>query len=169
MKGNPIPVDESKRPGSTLQADLHHLAVETADLDNCVAWYTAFFGGTAAWTLDKFSDLTRSRLPGIVRLTEVVAAGTRFHLFTRSAAYTRPQPDVLQFQHVCLTAATAVELEEWRDRWQRLFASGRYVFSRPEPPTEIVVDDDGVSSFYAYDVNGLEYEFTHIPVEAEGR
>lgn len=169
MKGIPIPVDEAKRPGGTLQADLHHLAVETADLDNCVAWYTEFFGGTAAWTLGKFSDLTRSRLPGIVRLTEVVAAGTRFHLFTRSAAYTQPQPDMPQFQHVCVTAGTAAELEEWRNRWQRLFASGRYVFARSDPPTEIVVDDDRVSSFYLYDVNGLEYEFTHVPVEAVGR
>ncbi|MEU6095020.1 VOC family protein [Streptomyces sp. NPDC047079] len=162
-------VDETTPPGRTLRAGLHHLAVETADLDNCVAWYTDFFGGTAAWTLDTFSDLTRSRLPGIVRLTEVVAAGTRFHLFTRATAYTRPQPDVLQFQHVCMTAASAGELRQWRDRWQRLSASGRYVFARTEAPTEIVVDADGVSSFYAYDVNGLEYEFTHIPAAAQGR
>ncbi|GGP00726.1 VOC family protein [Wenjunlia tyrosinilytica] len=164
-----LSVDETPSPGTALRAGLHHLAVETADLDNCVAWYTAFFGGTAAWSLDTFSDLTRDRLPGITRLTEVVAVGTRFHVFTRSAAYTRPHPDTLQFQHVCMTAATAEELRRWRDRWQRLYASGRYVFARPEPPTEIVVDSDGVSSFYVYDVNGLEYEFTHIPAEAEGR
>ncbi|MFJ1596251.1 VOC family protein [Streptomyces sp. NPDC088261] len=164
-----LPVDVTSPPGTALQAGLHHLAVETADLDNCVAWYTEFFGGTAAWSIDTFSDLTRDRLPGITRLTEVVAAGTRFHVFTRSASYTRPHPDTFQFQHVCLTAATAEELRRWRDHWQRLYASGRYVFACPEPPTEIVVDSDGVSSFYAYDVNGLEYEFTHIPAEAEGR
>ncbi|AYN38234.1 VOC family protein [Streptomyces dangxiongensis] len=164
-----LPADEPKPPGRVPRAGLHHLAVETADLDNCVAWYTDFFGGTAAWTLDIFSDLTRGRLPGITRLTEVTAAGTRFHVFTRSAAYAPPHPDTLQFQHVCMTAGSASELTEWRDRWQQLFASGNYVFARPEPPTEIVVDDDGVSSFYAYDVNGLEYEFTHIPAEAEGR
>lgn len=164
-----LPVGETPPPGTALRAGLHHLAVETADLDNCVAWYTEFFGGTAAWSLGTFSDLTRDRLPGITRLTEVVAVGTRFHVFTRSAAYTRPHPDTLQFQHVCLTAATAEELRRWRDHWQRLYASGRYVFARPEPPTEIVVDSDGVSSFYAYDVNGLEYEFTHIPAGAEGR
>ena len=41
---------------------------------------------------------------------------------------------------------------------------GEYV-----PMLKIVIDGDGVSSFYAYDVNGLEFEFTHIPVEAEGR
>ncbi|MGW2377902.1 MULTISPECIES: VOC family protein [Kitasatospora] len=156
-------------PAEPLRAALHHVAVETADLDNCVAWYTEFFGGTAAWTLDEFSDLTRSRLPGIVRLTEVVAAGTRFHLFTRSDDYTLPQPDVPQFQHLCLAVPSAAELEQWRARWQRLFASGRFVFARPDPPTEIVVDDDKVSSLYLYDVNGLEFEFTHVPAEAEGR
>ncbi|CAM5547645.1 MULTISPECIES: VOC family protein [Streptomyces] len=165
----PLPVDEPPAAGSAPRAGLHHLAVETADLDNCVAWYTDFFRGIATWTLDTFSDLTRDRLPGITRLTEVAAVGMRFHLFTRSAAYSLPHPDTFQFQHVCMAAATAEELRAWRDRWQRLFASGRYVFARPEPSTEIVVDSDGVSSFYAYDVNGLEYEFTHIPVEAEGR
>jgi len=164
-----LSADETPSPGTALRAGLHHLAVETADLDNCVAWYTEFFGGTAAWSLDTFSDLTRDRLPGITRLTEVVAAGTRFHVFTRSAAYTPLPADTLQFQHVCMTAATAEELRRWRDRWQWLYACGRYVFARPEPATEIVVDSDGVSSFYAYDVNGLEYEFTHIPAEAEGR
>lgn len=164
-----LPVDETAPPGRALQAGLHHLAVETADLDNCVAWYTEFFGATAAWTLDTFSDLTRERLPGITRLTEVVAAGIRFHVFSRSAPYAPPHPDTLQFQHVCMTAATAGELRQWRDRWQRLFASERHVFARPDPPTEIVVDSDGVSSFYAYDVNGLEFEFTHIPAEAGGR
>ncbi|MGW7576470.1 VOC family protein [Streptomyces sp. NPDC054765] len=162
-------MDEPKPPGGALRTGLHHLGVETADHDNCVAWYTEFFGGTVAWTLDSFSGLTRGRLPGIVRLTEVVAAGTRFHLFSRAASYSLPRPDLLQFQHVCMTAESTAELQEWRDRWQRLFASGKYSFARPDPPTGIVVDGDRVSSFYAYDVNGLEYEFTHIPAEAEGR
>ncbi|MFJ6697134.1 VOC family protein [Streptomyces sp. NPDC091272] len=164
-----LPVDEPAAPGTDPRAALHHLAVETADLDNCVAWYTEFFGGTAAWTLDSFSDLTRARLPGITRLTEVVAAGTRFHVFTRAADYTPPRPDTFQFQHVCIAVATAEELRDWRERWERLHTSGRFAFVRPEPPTEIVVDADGVSSFYLYDVNGLEYEFTHVPAEAEGR
>ena len=26
-----------------------------------------------------------------------------------------------------------------------------------------MTDDDGVQSFYAYDVNGLEFEFTYMP------
>jgi hypothetical protein len=162
------PVNEPTAVGGPT-AELHHLAVETTDLDNCVGWYLDFFGGTATWTLDTFSELTLSRLPGIVRLTEVVAAGTRFHVFTRSADYARPLPDTPRFQHVCMTTATYERLEHWRDRWQHLFESGRYAFARPEPATEIVVDADGVGSFYAYDVNGLEYEFTHVPAEARGR
>lgn len=162
-------MDTAKQRPDALRAGLHHLAVETADLPNCVAWYTDFFGGVVSWTLDTFSDLTRQRLPGITRLTEVVAAGTRFHLFTRSAAYAHPSPDTLAFQHVCMTVDSPADLRMWRERWQRLYGSKRYVFARPDPPTHIVVDDDGVGSFYAYDVNGLEYEFTHVPATAEGR
>jgi catechol 2,3-dioxygenase-like lactoylglutathione lyase family enzyme len=145
---------------------LHHLAVETADLDNSVAWYTNFFGGTVSWTLDAFSELTRHRLPGIVRLTEVVACPVRFHLFTRDVDYTRPVADVLQFQHVCLVTDSLRSLASWRGRWQRLYASGAYSFACTEPATEIVTDAGQVSSFYAYDVNGLEFEFTHDPNKA---
>jgi hypothetical protein len=148
---------------------VHHLAVETANLDNSIAWYTDFFSGTVSWTLDRFSELTRSRLPGIVNLAEVVAGRTRFHLFTRDldtgAAYARPVPDMLQFQHVCMGCDSADEVAGWRRRWTELYESGRYSFARPDPATEVVVDSDGVSSFYAYDVNGLEYEFTHDPNE----
>lgn len=145
---------------------LHHLAVETADLDNSVSWYTSFFGGSVSWTLDVFSELTRRRLPGIVRLTEVAAGPVRFHLFTRDADYARSVADVLQFQHVCLATDSPESLVSWRERWQRLYASGAYSFVCTEPATEIVTDADQVSSFYAYDVNGLEFEFTHNPNEA---
>ena len=41
--------------------------------------------------------------------------------------------------------------------------SGRYTFALDEQPTDIVVDEDGVRSFYTYDVNGLEFEFTFLP------
>jgi catechol 2,3-dioxygenase-like lactoylglutathione lyase family enzyme len=146
---------------------LHHIAVETADLDNCVSWYTAFFGGSTAWNLDTFSELTRSRLPGITRLTEVKAVGLRFHVFSRDLSYRTPAPDMLQFQHVCLAVNSRQALEEWHKRWQQLYASGDFVFARNERATEIVIDEDQVSSFYACDVNGLEFEFTHVA--AEGR
>lgn len=157
---------ETPLPDVPLSGDslgLHHLAVETADLDNSVAWYTSFFGGTVSWTLDTFSELTRRRLPAIVRLTEVVAGPIRFHLFTRDADYARPVADMLQFQHVCLAVDSPGLLASWRGRWQRLYASGSYSFVRAEPATEIVTDADQISSFYAYDVNGLEFEFTHDP------
>lgn len=146
-------------------AGLHHIAVETADLDNCVSWYTAFFGGAVAWSLGTFSELTRSRLPGITRLTEVHAVGLRFHVFSRDLSYRTPAADMLQFQHVCLAVESPEALEEWRERWQRLYASGRFDFVRATPATEIVIDADQVSSFYAYDVNGLEFEFTHVGTE----
>jgi hypothetical protein len=64
---------------------------------------------------------------------------------------------------VCVQVATPQELVERRRRWIELYESGRYTFARPELPTEIVVDDDGVRSLYLFDVNGLEYELSYIP------
>ncbi|MFF7638211.1 VOC family protein [Kitasatospora sp. NPDC008050] len=143
---------------------IHHLGVQTADLDNCLAWYLEFFGAEQKWELDKFSELTLSRLPGIRRLIEVAAGGVRFHLFDR-ADHNGVLPDAngFQFQHACLQVAEPQELEVARRRWIELYESGRYTFARPDQPTEIVVDSDGVHSLYVYDVNGLEYEFTFIP------
>ncbi len=69
----------------------------------------------------------------------------------------------MQFQHLCLSVASPAELSLWRNRWDALYESGRYAFLRPDQPTEIVVDADGVRSFYCFDVNGLEFEFTHVP------
>jgi hypothetical protein len=54
-------------------------------------------------------------------------------------------------------------LRELRRRWIELYESGRYLFTVHEPPTDVVTDDDGVQSFYAFDVNGLEFEFTYVP------
>ncbi|WKX68678.1 hypothetical protein [Streptomyces sp. XD-27] len=69
---------------------------------------------------------------------------------------------MVQFQHVCLAAGSAEKLREWRDRWLRLFDSGRYRFALTDGPTDIVTDADGTQSFYVFDVNGLECEFTHL-------
>jgi hypothetical protein len=55
------------------------------------------------------------------------------------------------------------ELDDWRNRWLDLFASGRYKFALPDPPTDMVVDERGIENFYAFDVNGLEFEFTYVP------
>jgi catechol 2,3-dioxygenase-like lactoylglutathione lyase family enzyme len=161
------PTTVTRAPAGPLvhSAGLHHIAVETADLDNCVSWYTAFFGASTAWSLDTFSDLTHSRLPGITRLTEIHAVGLRFHIFSRDIDYRTPAPDILQFQHVCLAVESPEALNNWRERWQHLYTFGDFTFARDERATEIVIDQDQVSSFYAYDVNGLEFEFTHVGKE----
>lgn len=143
---------------------IHHVGVQTADLDNCLSWYLEFFGGERKWELDRFSPLTLSRLPGIGRLAEVAVGDFRFHLFDR-AGHTGLQPgaDGFLFQHICIQVDTPEELETVRRRWTDLYESGRYTFAVPDRPTEIVIDDDGVRSLYLYDVNGLEFEFSHLP------
>lgn len=143
---------------------LHHIAVQTGDLDNAVGWYRAFFDGRPTWTLESFSDLTTSRLPGITRLTELVAGDVRFHIFERAGvAGAVPGANTVQFQHVCMAAGSAGELDEWRQRWLRVRATGRFRFAHPDEPTPIVTDPDGIQSFYALDTDGLEFEFTYDP------
>ncbi len=142
----------------------HHVGVQTDDLANSLAWYRDFFGGAASWTLDTFSDLTRSRLPGIERLVEIVIGDLRIHLFQRRGRKANaPGESATQFQHVCLATSSSEELREWRERWTTLYAGGRYRFAVPNQPTDVVTDPDGSQSFYAYDVNGLEFEFTYLP------
>ncbi|MEV0325622.1 VOC family protein [Micromonospora echinospora] len=152
-------------PTVALQPRVHHVGVQTSDLDNSVRWYTEFFGARVAWELDRFSDLTLSRLPGIRRLAEVAVDGLRVHLFDR-AGHSRelPPEQAYQFQHVCLQVDRVEDLVTARDRWIELYESGRFSFARADAPTDIVVDADGVSSLYLFDPNGLEYEFTHVPV-----
>jgi catechol 2,3-dioxygenase-like lactoylglutathione lyase family enzyme len=141
----------------------HHVGIQTSDLENCVRWYEDFLGCERAWTLDRFSELTRSRLPGIRELTEMVVGDVRIHLFERPGRACDPAQSVIQFQHFCFRVGAPEELIALRRRWTDLFESGRYTFALDERATDIVTDDDGVQSFYAYDVNGLEYEFTYMP------
>ncbi|MGF0176754.1 VOC family protein [Streptomyces sp. Marseille-Q5077] len=142
----------------------HHIGIQTADLDNCLAWYVDYFVARKTWTLDTFSELTRSRLPGITRLTEVVVEDTRFHLFEQTGQDDRlPGGNTVQFQHTCLATESPERLKAWRSRWVELYDSGRYHFARPDQPSEIVIDADGIQSFYTFDVNGLEFEFTYVP------
>lgn len=151
-------------PRHAAELRFHHIGIQTEDLDNCVRWYRDFFGCRPSWSLDTFSELTLSRLPGIVRLVELVRDDVRFHLFERPGhgAVGRVRGGV-QFQHLCMSADSADELVEWRRRWRESYASGHYIFAVDEQPTEIVEDADGTKSFYALDVNGLEYEFTYVP------
>lgn len=142
----------------------HHIGVQTADLENSLAWYTDFFRGQVNWSLDHFSELTLSRLPGIVRLVEVTAAGLRFHLFERAGQDTPlPLRRARQFQHVCLDTDSLAEIQAWRARWIDLHDSGKYEFAFPDQPSYIDTDSSGVSSFYCLDPDGLEFEFTHLP------
>jgi len=142
----------------------HHIGIQTNDLENSLSWYQDFLGLQARWSLSKFSQLTHSRLPGIRQLVEISIGGLRLHLFEREG---RPAGDpgesVTQFQHVCLAVDSPGELVTLRDRWIGLFENGHYSFALTDQPTEVVTDDDGVQSFYAYDVNGLEFEFTYAP------
>ncbi|MFE2643057.1 VOC family protein [Streptomyces nigra] len=141
----------------------HHVGVQTTDLANSVRWYEDFLGCRQAWSLDRFSDLTRSRLPGIRELTEMVLGDVRIHLFDRPGRNCDPSESAVQFQHFCFSLDAPEDLVRLRERWIELHGSGRYTFALDEPPTDIVVDADGVQSFYAYDVNGLEFEFTYVP------
>ena len=141
---------------------LHHIAIQTRDLENAKAWYEDFFGCRASWSLSTFNDVTLSRLPGIQRLIEMVVGETRLHLFER------PSPglasgNVMQFQHVGFSVESSAELLRLRKLWLELFASGRYQFAVDSLPTEIVTDADGSQNFYALDVNGLELEFVYQP------
>jgi hypothetical protein len=115
------------------------------------------------WTLDRFSELTLRRLPGIRELTEVAIGDVRIHLFERAGREFDPTRSSVQFQHLCFGVSAPEELDVIRRRWIELYESGHYTFALDEQPTDIVTDDDGVQSFYAYDVNGLEFEFTFVP------
>lgn len=139
---------------------LHHIGIQTGDLDNSEAWYQDFFGCRRVWSLDHFSEMTTSRLPGIVEIRELSLETIRFHLFGRPGRSADPSDSLTQFQHVCLEVATVEDLVTIRRRWLELHRSGRYEFALDVEPTEIVVDDDGTGGFYLYDVNGLEFEFT---------
>jgi catechol 2,3-dioxygenase-like lactoylglutathione lyase family enzyme len=143
---------------------LHHLGVQTADLNNCLEWYLEFFGAEKRWELDQFSELTLSRLSGIRRLVEISAGDVRIHLFDRAGhSQTQPEPNGFAFQHACVSVSSPEELADMRRKWIELYDSGRFSFASAEQPTKIVVDDDGVQSLYVLDVNGLEYEISYVP------
>ncbi|MFY1652847.1 VOC family protein [Solwaraspora sp. WMMB762] len=148
---------------SALAPRFHHVGVQTNDLDNSVRWYSEFLGCEQVWVLDRFSELTRSRLPGIRTLTEMVVGEVRIHLFERPGQAADPGQSAVQFQHFCFRVHDPDELVTTRQRWIDLYKSGRFWFALDEQPTDIVVDDDGIQSFYAYEVNGLELEFTYLP------
>ncbi len=93
----------------------------------------------------------------------MLVGDVRFHLFDRDGCGKPPPAEARQFQHLCMAVDSPDGLREMRRRWIELRDSGRYRFAVPDGPTDVVTDADGVQSFYAYDVNGLEFEFTYVP------
>jgi catechol 2,3-dioxygenase-like lactoylglutathione lyase family enzyme len=160
------PVSMLAVPDRRTKPEFHHVGIQTNDLDNSIRWYEDFHGAERVWTLDVFSELTRRRLPGIRELAELSFGRMRFHLFERVGQPFDPAHSAVGFQHFCFAVGAPEELDAIRGRWIELYESGRYTFAIDEPPTEIVADDDGILSFYTYDVNGLEFEFTYVPSDA---
>jgi hypothetical protein len=144
---------------------MHHIGVQTVDLSSSIEWYTDFFDGEKSWSLNTFSLVTNKRLSGIKELVEIRAGSIKFHLIQRCAVELKSEkPTSPGFQHACLRVNTPTNLERLHERWLALFRSGKYSFVHEEEATEIVIDDDGVQSFYAFDPNGLEFEFSYIPI-----
>jgi catechol 2,3-dioxygenase-like lactoylglutathione lyase family enzyme len=160
----PTTTEPAQRPAE-LVARFDHIGIQTQDLGQSIAWYRDFFGVQPTWTLDRFSDLSKERLPGMTKLTEVRLGDLAFHLFERKGTDEEVLPggNIAQYQHVCLTVRTAEELPQWRRLWLDLYHSGRYEFHRDELPSDVVQDDDGMLSLYLFDPNGLEFELQWMP------
>jgi catechol 2,3-dioxygenase-like lactoylglutathione lyase family enzyme len=152
----------SRRAASKLR--VHHVAIESTCLDECVRWYREFLGCEQNWTLSTFSDVTTQRLPGIARLVEIAAGDLRLHVFERlrdpAAGRTATVGPV---QHVCVAVSSPEELAQHRQRWLELYPGYQAAFASDDPPTDVLIDGDGSQSFYAYDINGVELEFCYDP------
>jgi len=143
---------------------IDHIAIQASNLAQSESWYCDLFGLERRWELTSFADRTKKRLPGIQRLVELAAGDIRLHIFDRSRDETPWSLDerAPQFQHIAVAFASIDELHEVRKRWVELYSSGRYTFALDEQPTAVSSDGDGVSSFYAFDLDGLEIEFVHV-------
>ncbi|MCA2809718.1 MULTISPECIES: VOC family protein [Cyanophyceae] len=140
-----------------------HVAIQTHDIENTVKWYKEFFNCQENWALNKFSPLTIKRLPSITQLVELQVGNFRLHIFDIKDDDGIVPNNVLQYQHFCIEVLTLNELEDLRSRYCEIYQSGRYEFRKNEPATDLVIDDDGMTSFYCYDINGLEFEITYKP------
>lgn len=149
---------------------MHHVALVTPDADNLGAWYHDLLGMQHAWTLSDLSDLTIRRLPGIRRIDEWKLGTFRIHLLEVPAA--EPASTTVRmanYQHVCLCLESIESLTALQQRWLSLAHSKRFRFLVRAEASEVVVDLDGVHSFYAFDPDGREWEFTVVPAEASNR
>jgi hypothetical protein len=143
-----------------------HVAIQTHDVENTVKWYQEFFNCQSNWTLNKFSPLTIERLPSISQLVEIQIGDFRLHIFDVENDEGIVPKNALQYQHFCIEVSSIKELEDLRNCYLEIYQSGRYQFRKNEPPTDLVIDDDGLTSFYCYDINGLEFEITYKPSTA---
>lgn len=155
---------------ASASAVIHHVALVTADADNLGAWYHDLFGMRHVWTLVDFSELTMRRLPGIRRIDEWKLGSLRIHLLeVPSAEAASATVKMASYQHICLCLDSVEELIVLRRRWLSLAYSKRFRFFVEANASEVVIDPDGVASFYALDPDGLEWEFTVVPVEVGNR
>lgn len=149
---------------SGISLRVHHIAIESNYLDECVRWYRDFLGCEQTWTLSTFSEITTRRLPGIARLVEITASDLRLHVFERlHDAESERATAIGPVQHVCVAVSSPDELTLRREQWFRLYPGYQAAFVSDEPPTEVITDADGSQSFYANDINGVEFEFRYDP------
>jgi catechol 2,3-dioxygenase-like lactoylglutathione lyase family enzyme len=147
-----------------LKPRVHHVAIESNCLDECVRWYRDFLGCQQTWELSTFSQVTKQRLPGITRLVEIAVGDLRLHVFERLRGTTLEKTTTTgAVQHVCVAVSSSEELMLCREQWFRLQPIYRAAFAADEAPTDVITDADGSQSFYAHDVNGVEFEFRYEP------
>lgn len=139
----------------TLTVD--HIAIRVSSLSASVPWYVRYFAGHRTWTLTEFSDLTRTRLPGISTLVEVVAGDLTFHLFEQEDSAAAGTGGCGAVQHLGIHVDSVGEVRELHDRWLELSldtntAPGGSV-------TELTEDRlNETVSFYCTDPDGTEFE-----------
>lgn len=145
-----------------------HIAVRVSSLSASVPWYTRFFAGRQTWALTEFSDLTRSRLPGISALTEIVAGEVKFHLFEQQIAASAGNAGYGDVQHVGIHVDSINELKALRDRWVELSRDPDIAASGSV--TELTTDaSTRTVSFYCTDPDGTEFEIVADGVLADLR
>jgi catechol 2,3-dioxygenase-like lactoylglutathione lyase family enzyme len=105
-----------------------------------------------------------ARLPGLKRIDELAMTGFRIHLMeVADTSMARDTAEFAVFQHACFAVDSTAELRRIRD------LADEHRWAPDAGPTEIIVDDDGVESFYVKDPDALEWEITWIPAHAADR
>ncbi|WP_421336867.1 VOC family protein [Aeromonas veronii] len=130
---------------------IDHVGIQLKNLEGAIDWYKYIFNCQVEWELSSFSELTRSRLPGIVKLVELSADSVKLHLFEREVNDGGNSSS--QFQHVAIELASKHCIESIRERVKSCGVDNSY-----KSLSEIVVDNGGVASCYFQDPEGNEFE-----------